>query len=454
MRESKLTNMTTGSPIKHIFSFALPLLVGNLFQQFYNMVDSIVVGNYVGPDALAAVGNCGSMNFLAFSLSSGLAIGIGIIVSQFYGAKDEENVRSTIANAFYVLIAAALVVSLVGYFLCPALFRLLKTPDKVIGDSIVYMQTTCLGIIGITLYNGVASILRALGDSKTPLYFLVIACVINVVLDLVFVIVFHMEVFGVALATVIAQMVSAILCLIYAYKKVPYFQLSKKELRPNKRIIARSFKIGVPVALQNSMIAISCMVLQGYVNTFGENVMAAFTIINKIEMIVQQPYGSLGAALTTFSGQNMGAGKIDRVKKGFRQATIVALVFSIILLPVAYLFGEPIVGLFVKKPEVIEIGYRALRITSLCYFGLGMIYIPRSLLNGCGDSGFAMLNGLCEVVCRILYAPIFTKIPQFGFWGLWITTGATWITTAVVCVIRYFSGVWKKKGLISNTIEE
>ena len=446
-----MTDMTTGSPIKHIIKFALPLLVGNLFQQFYNMVDSIVVGNYVSSDALAAVGNCSSMNFLAFSLSSGLAIGIGIIVAQFFGAKDEENVRVTIANSFYVLIVAAVLVSLACYIFSPVLFRLLQTPEKVIGDSILYMRTTCFGVIGITLYNGVSSILRALGDSKTPLYFLIISTVLNVVLDLVFVLVFHLDVFGVALATVIAQILSAVLCLIYAYKKFPYFQLSRNELRPEKRIILRTLKIGVPVALQNSMIAISCMVLQGYVNTFKENVMAAFTIINKIEMIVQQPYGSLGAALTTFSGQNMGAGKIDRVKKGFAQATLLALIFSMCLLPVAYFFGRPIVGLFVDKQQVIDIGYRALRITSLCYFGLGMIYIPRSVLNGCGDAGFAMANGFCEVACRILYAPIFTNLPMLGYWGLWVTTGATWVTTALVCLIRYLSGVWKKKGLVATT---
>ena len=450
MRQNNLTDMTTGSPIKHILKFALPLIVGNLFQQFYNMVDSIVVGNYVGEDALAAVGNCSSMNFLAFSLSSGLAIGIGVIVAQFYGAKDEKNVRATIANSFYVLIAAAIVVSLLGYFLSPAIFRLLKTPDKVIGDSILYMQTTCLGIIGITIYNGVAAILRALGDSKTPLYFLILASIINVVLDLVFVLVFHWDVFGVALATVISQVVSAICCLVYACKKVPYFHLSKEELKPNKSIIARSFKIGVPISLQNSMIAVSCMVLQGYVNSFGESVMAAFTIINKIELIVQQPYGSLGAALTTFSGQNMGAGKTDRVKKGFRQATLVVVIFSICLLPVAYFFGKPIVGIFVGKQDVIDIAYQALRITSLCYFALGMIYVPRAVLNGCGDTNFAVLNGFCEVACRILYAPIFTKIPLLGYWGLWITTGATWITTSLVCIIRYISGVWKKKSLVEK----
>lgn len=448
MGSKNITDMTVGSPAKHILKFALPLLIGNLFQQLYNMVDSIVVGNFVGKNALAAVGTCGSSSFLFFSLSGGLAIGISIIVSQYFGAKDEKNVRSTIANSFYVLILAGLVVSLIGYIFAPSLLRLLSTPDSIINDSIIYMRVTSMGIIAIAIYNGVASILRALGDSKTPLYFLILSSIVNVVLDLLFVIGFEWGVFGVALATIASQIVSAITCLIYAYCKVPYFRLTKAELKPSMTIIARSFKLGVPVALQNSMIAISCMALQGVVNGFGDTIMACYTITGRIEQLVQQPYGSLGMALTTYSGQNMGAGKIDRVKKGFVQATLMALVFSLLLIPIAYILGDEIVGIFVKEPEVIEIASRALRITSLCYFGLGMIYVPRALLNGCGDTGFAMINGITEVACRISYAPILTRIPVIGFWGIWITSGATWVTTAVVCVIRYLKGKWKSKSIV------
>ena len=235
--DKNVTDMTSGSPARHILFFALPLLVGNLFQQLYNMVDSIVVGNFVGKEAVAAVGTCGSMSFLFFSLSSGLAIGIGIIVSQYFGARDEKNVRNTIANSFYVLIAASIVVSIIGYLTAPALLRLLSTPDNIISDSILYMRTTCIGIIGIALYNGASAILRALGDSKTPLYFLIVASVINVILDLVFVLMFGWGVFGVAFATIIAQIVSAITCLIYAYQKVSYFRLTKEELQPQKDII-------------------------------------------------------------------------------------------------------------------------------------------------------------------------------------------------------------------------
>jgi len=446
MNGKSVTNMTTGSPAKHILKFALPLLLGNLFQQFYNMVDSIVVGNHEGADALAAVGTCGSTNFLFFSLSSGLAIGIGVIVSQFFGAGDEKRVRATIANSLYVLVFAALTVSIIGYLAAPTVLKFLNVDETIIQDSIIYMRTTCIGIVGIALYNGVSAILRALGDSRTPLIFLALSSVINVVLDLVFVLNLGLGVFGVALATIIAQAVSAIGCILYAYYSIPYFKLTIREMKPDARIILQSFRLGVPIALQSSMIAVSCMVLQGVVNNFGKTVMAAYTITARIEQLVQQPYMSLASAVTTYSGQNIGAGKIDRVKQGFKESVLIVLCFSILMIPVMYLGGESIVRLFCKNnPDVLMIAKKALRITSLCYFGLGMIYMPRGLMNGCGDAAFSMINGISEVACRVIFAKVFTSIASIGFWGVWLTTGATWTVTAGVCMIRYFQGVWQHK---------
>lgn len=458
MAKSNITDMTIGSPSRHILSFSIPLLIGNIFQQLYNMVDSVVVGNFVGPDALAAVGTCGSMNFFCFSLSGGLAIGIGIVVAQYFGAKDDKRVRSTIGNSIYVLSSASIVVSILAFFVCPLILRLLHCPQTIIKDSILYMRTTCCGIIFIAFYNGVASILRALGDSKTPLYFLILSSIVNLVFDLLFVLKFHWGVFGVAFATVIAQAISAFASLFYAYKKISYFRLSKDELKPHRQIIASSFKLGIPIALQNSMISISMMVLQGVVNTFGETVMAAYTISMRIEQLVHQPFGSLGAAVTNFSGQNLGAGDIQRVKKGFHRASVMVLIFSVLIIPVFYFFGNKIVWFFVKDEQVIAIGSRALKITSLFYFALGMIYIPRAVLNGCGDTNFSMINGFTEVVCRIGIAPFITKIAfitlfgkviPIGFWGIWLTTGFTWVLTAIVCIIRYKSGRWKSKAIVN-----
>ena len=253
------------------------------------------------------------------------------------------------------------------------------------------------------------------------------------------------------MATVIAQGISAATCIVYGYHRNPYFKLTKEELKPNMDIILRSFRLGLPVALQNSMIAVSCIVLHRKVNGFGTDVMSAYTITNRIEMLVQQPYGSLGMALTTYSGQNAGANKPERVKLGFKQATMVALVFSLCLLPIMYIFGSKIAYLFDQHAEVIAIARGGLRITSLCYFGLGMIYVPRAVLNGCGDAGFAMVNGITEVLCRILYVNILIQIPGLGYWAIWLTTIATWCTTGVVCLLRFWKGKWKQKFIVQNS---
>ena len=442
--------MTVGNPTRHILKFTVPLLIGNLFQQLYNMVDSIVVGRYVSSHALAAVGACGSLNFLFFSLSSGLAVGIGVIASQYFGANDEKQLKKTIANSIYVLALSALVVTLIGVIFAGPILRLLQTPEEYIADSIKYFRVTCAGIVGVAFYNGVAALLRSVGDSKTPLYFLILSSIINVGLDLTFVLAFDMGVVGVALATIIAQAVSAVVSMFYAYHKVSYFRLGKNDLRPDFSMIRDSYRLGAPVALQNSMIAVSCIALQAVVNGFGPDIASAYTITGRIEQLVQQPYGSLGMALTSYSGQNIGAKKQDRVITGFRKATLIVLVFSMIMLPVYFLFGKYICGIFVKDEAaeiVISLGASALRITSPFYFALGMIYVPRAVLNGCGDTGFAMINGLTEVVCRIVFSNILTRIPFFGYWGIWATTGLTWGFTAIVCVMRYRSGKWKYKAL-------
>lgn len=454
---SNITDMSVGSPSKHLLKFSFPLLIGNIFQQFYNMVDSIVVGNFVGPNAIAAVGTCGSMNFFCFSLSSGLAIGIGIIIAQYFGAKDDKNVRKTIANSIYVLGFATIIISILGFCICPFVLKLLNCPENILPDAVIYMRTTCCGIVFVVLYNGVASILRALGDSKSPLYFLILSSIINLVLDLIFVIVFKWAVFGVAIATVIAQAISGIVSLIYAYRKIDYFKLTKKELKPNFHIIISSFKLSIPIALQNCLISVSMMVLQGVVNTFGEKVMASYTIVMRIEQLVQQPFSSLGTAITTFSGQNLGAKKIERVKQGYHRGILISFIFFIFIFVVFQLLSKYIVGFFVKDDEVIRIGSIGLRITSCFYFSLAMIYVPRSVLNGCGDTSFAMINGATEVVGRIVFANILTKITSItlfghiipiGYWGIWLTTAITWTLTAIVCIIRYKSGVWFKKSVV------
>ncbi len=441
--KTKITDMTVGNPTKHILLFAIPLFIGNMFQQLYNTIDSLIVGKYVSADALAATGTCGSLSFLFFSLSSGLAIGIGIIVSQYFGAKDDKGVRNTIANSVYILAVASLVVTILGFFLARPLLTLMSTPPEILDDAVLYLRTTCCGIVFIAIYNGVASALRALGDSKTPLYFLIVSSFLNIGFDLMFVLWFQMGVFGVAFATVIAQAVSAAASLIYARLKVPYFKLTKEELKPNKHIIARSFKLGVPMALQSSMIAISMIVIQGVVNGFGTTVMAAYTITCKVDLIASQMYNAISASLTTYSGQNLGANKIDRVKGGYKRGVIIITVYNLIVIPIVYLFCQPITAFFVNDANVISFGADALKITTVFYLVLGLIYVPRGVLNGCGDASFSLINGIAEVVCRIIFANLLTGIASVGMWGIWWATALTWTIVAIICNGRYFLGKWK-----------
>ncbi len=438
--------MTVGNPTRHLLLFAMPLFMGSLFQQFYNLVDTSIAGKYISADALAAIGACGSLNFLFFALSAGLANGIGIIVSQYFGAKDDKKIRATVGSAVYILAASALVVSVIGICLARPILAFLRTPQgDILDNATIYLQTTCAGIIFIAFYNGVAAILRALGDSKTPLVMLIISSLLNVAMDLVFVIQFNMGVFGVAFATIVAQAISAVISLTYAILKVPYFKLSKEEIKPHKEIIAHSFRLGVPLSLQSSMIAISMIVLQGVVNGFGNTVMAAYTISAKVDLIISQFYNAISMAITTYSGQNYGAGNLKRVQEGYKRGAIIITTYNLIMIPLVLLFRRSIVGIFVNEAAVIEIGAIAQLITSPAYFALGMIYVPRGLLNGVGDAGFALMIGITEVACRVVYSYVLTGISSIGQWGIWGASILTWVTVAIVCSLRFFLGSWRKK---------
>ncbi|MBR4278251.1 MAG: MATE family efflux transporter [Lachnospiraceae bacterium] len=440
------TDMTVGNPVKHILIFALPLFIGKLFQQFYNMVDSVIVGKYINADALAATGSCGSLSFLFFSLSAGLAIGIGIIVAQYFGAGDSDKIRETISSSFYVLTFSALVVTAIGFFLARPILVFLNTPEgPILENAVVYLRTTVCGIFFIAIYNGVSSVLRALGDSKTPLIFLIISSFLNVGMDLLLVIKFDMGVFGVALATVIAQAISALISLIYAFVKVPYFRLTKSDLKPNMHIIGHSFRLGIPLAIQSSMIAISLIVLQRVVNGFGHTAMSAFTITSKVDIVVSMFYNAISSALTTYCGQNFGAKQYDRVKGGYKLGMGLITIYNIVVIPVVFIFARLISGFFVNEPEVIELSIKAIHITRIMYLALGLIYVPRGTLNGVGDANFSLINGLTEVVCRVVFSYALTRITAISEMGIWYATGLTWLVTALICNLRYFSGIWYKK---------
>lgn len=448
MAESYVQDMTEGKELSLLLRFSMPMLIGNIFQQLYNMVDSIVVGNYVGANALAAVGVTSSLNFLFFSLCNGLSMGIGIMISQYFGAKDEVYLKKAISNTIYIIAVSGALMSGLGILLAKPILQFLHTPEVILADAVLYMQIACGGILAVAAYNAVAAILRALGDAKSPLIFLIFACLTNIVLDLVFVIFLGWGVMGVGIATVISQALAAIGSLLYAIARNPYFKISRDELRYDKNIVEKCVRLGIPVAAQSSLIAISCVALQSVVNGYGANVVAAFTATTRVEQLVQQPFNSLGAAVSTFSGQNIGARKLERVKRGYYKSIILVATFSSLMLIAAYLFGNAIMHLFVKDVAVINLGAKALKITSLLYFPLGMIYVTRGLLNGAGDAYYAMFNGAVEVIGRIGFANLLVLIPAIDLWGVWWATGLTWLITGIASVLRYRQGKWKYMSVV------
>lgn len=441
--------MTKGNTTKLLLEFSVPMLVGNIFQQLYNLADSAIVGRVVGADALAAVGSTGSLSFLFFSFCIGVANGGGITASKYFGAKDEQRVKKVIVNSAYMMLVASVFMAILGFVLSGAILRLLDTPSNIIALSTQYLQIMCLGIPFIGLYNYASAMLRALGDSVTPLVFLLVSCVINIGLDLLFVNVFGWGVFGAAVATLIAQFISGIGCLIFAYVKNDYFKITRSILRPDVKIIRECTRMGSMLALQMSLIAVSCIALQRYVNGFGSMTVAAFTAVGRIEQIVQQPYGSLSMALSTHAGQNLGARNYKRIKEGFRKGMLIMAVFSVIVLPLAQIGGETVMKLFVEDPEIIALGASALRITSVFYFALGTIYVCRGVLNGIGDAGFSLTNGIVEVIGRIGFPLLLALFPVIGVWGIWISAGLTWFISGFTALIRYFIKI-RSAGFVST----
>ncbi|MBR5115630.1 MAG: polysaccharide biosynthesis C-terminal domain-containing protein, partial [Lachnospiraceae bacterium] len=293
------------------------------------------------------------------------------------------------------------------------------------------------GIIFIALYNYAASMLRALGDSRTPLYFLIFSCILNAGLDFLFVVGIRMGVFGAALATVISQFVSGAACLTFALKTNEYFRLDREHFRADREILWKAVRLGVPISLQFALIAISTMALQRVVNGFGSVAVAAFTATSRIEQLIHQPYQTLGMSLSTYCGQNYGAKKYDRVIRGLKSGAVLMLIFSLLMLPVMQLFGQAVTGIFVKEEDVIQMGGTALQITSWFYVFLGVIYVVRGVLNGIGDAFFAMLNGVVEVVCRLTIPVFLTSLAIFGVWGIWWSVGFTWFFSGLTAYLRY-----------------
>ncbi|MBE5804880.1 MAG: MATE family efflux transporter [Clostridiales bacterium] len=451
MKGARNLNMTQGNPSRLLLGFAIPMLIGNLFQQVYSLTDSVIVGQFLGSDALAAVGSTGSVTFLFFSICNGIGSGAGIVTAQYFGAGLFDRTKRAIANAAYIMLVASVVMGVAAFFAAPLLLGVMGVPEKLMPDATTYMRMSCIGVPLVAVYNYSSSMLRSLGDSRSPLYFLIFSCFLNIVLDLLFVYVLHMGVFGAALATIIAQMISGVGCLLYALKHNPYFHLTREDLRPDGGIIRQAVRLGLPMALQWSLISVSSTALQTYVNSFGPEAMAAFTATNRIEQLIHMPYGSISAALATYSGQNFGAHDMKRVKEGLRHGMLISAVFTVLMMVMYQLLNEPIMRLFVKEEPVILIGAEALKLTSWFYIFLAVIYMSRGVLNGVGDAMFALINGVVEVICRIaIPIALVAMIPGLDRMGIWWTTVITWIISAGFCMLRYVA--WRKKADFSKSV--
>jgi putative MATE family efflux protein len=430
--------MTTGNPVKLIITFSIPLLIGNIFQQFYNMADTIIVGRYLGVDALAAVGSTGAMAFLVNGFVIGLTSGFAVLVSQKFGANDEEGVKKSFASSLILSIIMTVVVTVISMSSAKPLLMLMNTPDNIMKDSLSYIIIIYAGNIAIIFYNMLASILRSLGDSKTPLYFLIIASILNIVLDIVFIVNFHMGVAGAAYATIISQSVSAILCALYIVKKFPILKLKKSHWKIRKRYVKNQLRIGVPMALQFSITAAGAMVLQSALNNFGSKIIASYTAASKVQQLVMQPSVTFGVAMATYSGQNLGAGRIDRIKEGVKKCIIISIIVSIASSIIIILFGGSFTKMFISGNdlEVISYSRHYLNTVSLFYIPLGLIFIYRNTLQGIGESFVPMMAGFAEMVARTVVA--FTLPLLIDFTGIALADPAAWIAACVPLMITYY----------------
>ena len=449
-----MTNdMTKGNPLKIFIFFSIPLLIGNVFQQLYSMVDTIIVGRFVGVDALAAVGTTGSMFFLVNGMIQGLTSGFAVLVSQKFGAKDEVGIKKAVASNILLTLVSTFIITFIALILKKPLLTLMNTPSNIFDNANIYITIIFAGLITQALYNMSAGILRALGDSKTPLYFLIVSSILNVVLDLVFIINFNMGVAGAAYATNIAQGFSAILCLIYSYKKFKVLRLKKEDFKVESNYYTNHLRIGVPMGLQFSVTAIGVIIVQSAINIFGSAVIASYTAASKVLQLVMQPSISFGVTIATYAGQNLGAGKFDRIKNGMKIMNKISVVTSLIAGFALVFLGKYFVTLFIENPttEILRYAQQVFNYSAVFFIPLGFIFVYRNVLQGMGESFIPMMAGVYELLARALVA--FT-LPKFiGFTGICLSDPIAWIAASVPLMVTYYRKIKKienenKEGIV------
>lgn len=445
-RSAPVVDMTQGSVIRHLLKFAWPVFIGCLCQRLYNFVDAYIVGRYLGDISLSAVSVAGIATYLYTSLAMGVTTGVGVVMAQYFGAGDERSVRDTFTSSAYVAIGVIALLMTIGLLTLNPLLRLLQTPEEIFAEARTYLAIIYIGGIATMLYNWIAAALRALGNSVMPLIFLIIASVLNIFLDLLLVAWIPMGVAGAAWATVLSQLVSGVACLLYARRVTPLMRTKWREWRFTPKFGKEVLKYGLPTALQMSIISISDLTLQAVVNTYGTVMVLAYGVCTRVEAVGFQLGEALSAAAGTFTGQNIGANNLERVRKGARITMLMNIVGYLVVSLFIYIFAEPIMRLFTDNVEAIGYGMEYMHIIAIFFVFLGVICTLQSLLRSAGDIPITIAMGVSEVVTRIGFAFLFSL--WFGYHGLWWVSPITWVISAGLGTWRYLSGRWIGKSVV------
>lgn len=432
-----VNDMTRGTPWKLLIAFSIPLLIGNIFQQLYNMADTVIVGRTLGVQALAAVGATGCIAFLIIGFVQGITSGFAVITAQRFGAGDERGVRRSAATSIVLSIGVTIIMTALSVLLSYPMLRMMNTPSDIIESSNAYISVIFAGVAAPVFFNLFSSILRSLGDSKTPLVFLIIASVINIILDFVFILTFKMGVAGAAWATVAAQLLSGVMCLVYSLKRFPILRLKREDWRFSWQFAWAHLRIGLPMAFQFSITAIGVMILQSALNSLGSTAVAAYTAASKIDQLATQPLVSYGVAMATYAAQNYGAGRPDRIKKGVASCCVISVISGVVGCIVVMLFRSQLVSLFVggEKELVMDMVSTYLWINAVPYFVLGLLFVFRNVLQGIGSSTMPLMAGVFELITRSVIA--FTLTGVFGFPAICVAGPAAWAAAAIPLMITY-----------------
>lgn len=442
VKEEKVVDMTQGAILPQLVRFMLPVFLGLICQRVYNFADCYIVGHYLGDNALSAVSISGTATYLLMSLMIGLTTGVSVVMSQNFGAKRMDRVVDTFVSSVYVAIGFTAIITVIGLAITVPLLTILQTPQEVLGEAIIYLKIIFAGSIATMLYNWISAVLRSLGNSLVPLIFLIISSILNVILDMLFVAWIPLGVAGAALATVLAQFISGAVCLFYAFWLFPFLKAKRGRWRLNRELGWEILKYGLPAGAQMSIISVSDLFLQGFVNTYGTNMVVAYGVCIKVEGLGMQWGDAVGSSVATFAGQNVGAKDYKRVKQGFRCAFLLNLAGYLVISPAIYLFSRNIMELFTANEAAIAYGIEYMHVFGPFLLGVGILVLFHNLLRSAGDIFVTILMGVSEVVTRITFSIVFSHV--WGYAGLWWVSPLTWWIAASVGAVRYASGKWKK----------